>query len=78
MKKKNCSSQTTVHYTKLRRTVFSCIKASKVMNTQLVGLTENWGTSVVKLNIQCEREPACSFIAGGRGVGGRKKLLSLF
>ena len=46
MKKKNCSSQTTVHYTKLRRTVFSCIKASKVMNTQLVGLKENWGTSV--------------------------------
>ena len=39
------------------------------MNTQLVGLTENWGTSVVILNIQCEREPACSFIAGGEGVG---------
>ena len=45
------------------------------MNTQLVGLTENWGTLVVKLNIQCEREPACSFIARGRGVGERKKLL---
>ena len=36
------------------------------MNTQLVGLTENWGSLVVKLfNIQCEREPACSFIVGG-------------
>ena len=45
------------------------------MNTQLVGLTENWGTSMVKPNIQCETEPACSFIAQGRGVGGRKKLL---
>ena len=45
------------------------------LNTQLVGLTENWGTSVVKLNIQCERESACSFIVGGREVGGRKKLL---
>ena len=46
------------------------------MNTQLVDLTENWGTSVVKLNIQCEREPACSFgVGGGGGKGGRKKLL---
>ena len=43
------------------------------MNTQLVGLTENWGTSVVKLNIQCEREPACSFIAGGEGGGGKEE-----
>ena len=40
------------------------------MNKQLVDLTENWGTSVVKLNIQCEREPACSFIAGGGGGWG--------
>ena len=41
------------------------------MNTQLVDLTENWGTSVVKPNIQCEREPACSFFCGGGGGGGR-------
>ena len=46
------------------------------MNTQLVDLTENWGTLVVKLNIQCEREPACSFILhGGGGWEERKKLL---
>ena len=44
------------------------------MNTQLVDLTENWGTSVVKPNIQCEREPACSFFSrGGRGGGGGKE-----
>lgn len=44
------------------------------MNTQLVGLTENWGTLVVKLNIQCEREPACSlFYCTGEGGGGKEE-----